>query len=100
MKIITQHFGIVEVKPKKIFEHNNIKYAIATSPYKYINSRDITHIQRCFHFETGCSIPVNCSRNQSIKSFIDEAKRTLDIIYNKLGAEKFNNELNSKEKLN
>lgn len=33
MKIVTKDFGIVEAMPKRLFEHNGIKYAIVSVPY-------------------------------------------------------------------
>ena len=100
MKIVTADFGIVETKPKKVFEHNSIKYAIVEAPYKYMNSSDTSYMTKCVHFETGWQIPVFNNHKATIKSFIESSKNTLDNLFKDLGEDKFFMEINSKEKLN
>lgn len=100
MRIVTADFGIVEVKPKKIFEHNGIKYAIVSAPYKYMNSEVTNYTNKCVHYETGWQIPVFNNHKVTIKSFVEASKNRLNQIFSDLGEKKFKQEINSKEILN
>ena len=101
MKIVTSDFGIVEVKPKRLFEHNGIRYAIVSVPYKYLNNNETHYIDKCVHYLTGWQIPVyNIHHKATIKKYIEASKQVLDNILSYLGEDAFNKEINSKEVLN
>jgi len=98
IKIVTTNFGIVETKPKIIFEHNNIKYAIVNYPYSKIED-EIFYTNRCVHFESGVLVPF-FNRRTTIKDLIETSKTIMDNIKKDLGEKKFIEEINSKQKIN
>lgn len=99
MKIVTKDFGIMEAMPKRLFEHNGIRYAIV--PVPYLNNNETYYMNKCVHYLTGWQIPVfNISYKATIKKYIEASKQVLDNILSDLGEDAFNKEINSKEILN
>jgi hypothetical protein len=99
IKIVTE-LGIFDVKPKRIFEHNNIKYAIVPFPYKYLNSEDISYMDKCIHYQSGYHIPIYNNFSKTIKGLIEKSIEILDMLYKDLGKDKFIEQINSKEVIN
>jgi len=100
MLVQTQHFGIVETKPKRVFECKGESFAIVEYPYKYMNSKDTSYTRKIVHFKTGVGIPVFAQHKQTLKSFLEVGINTIEQIYKSLGEEKFKEEINKHEKLN
>lgn len=101
IKIVTADFGIVEIdKPKKVFEHNGIKYAVVLAPYKYMNCETTNYITKVVHYSSGYQIPIFNNRSKTIKGLVEKAREVLDQIFKDLGETEFKKELESKEILN
>lgn len=101
MKTFTPDFGIEEIKPKKVFKHQGIKWAIAEVPRKYMNSSDKFYMKGCLHFASGGQMPLwNLSHKATIKEWVEKSKNMIDQIIKDLGKEEFLKELNKHEILN
>lgn len=91
---ITSHFGIIEVKPKKIIEYKNHKFAIVDYPHQYMNAKEPLMMVNLVHFNTGISV-LNLTKhhNETLKAFVEKSLITIENCEKRFGTERFENEL-------
>ena len=67
---------MLEVKPRKIFEFKNIKFAIVEYPKQYMNSKEPLLITSVVHYYTGVLISneiLRIDRSDSLKLIIQKS---------------------------
>jgi hypothetical protein len=97
MKIITQNFNIVEVRPKKKFYYLGETWAVVPYPSELEGSTFVQN--KVVHFETGIVIPLN-TNGETMAAFIIRAENSLNDIFKSLGAKEFKKEINKYTKIN
>jgi hypothetical protein len=100
MKIITQGFEIVEVRPKKKFYYLGETWAIVSYPSEIVGGGELYYSNKIVHFDTGVIIPLNAINKETLNSFIIRAESVLNGIFKSLGAKKFKAEINKHTKIN
>lgn len=97
MKVKTD-FGIQEIKPQKVFEHEGYKFAIIKRPEQYMGVKEPMIMQRVIEFTTSILLPVSIQRGDTLKIVQEKAIKTLDN-FKSLGAD-LKTQLQGKEILN
>jgi hypothetical protein len=101
IKVYSPDFGIVEVKPRKVFSCEGIDFAIAPMPYKVFSSdRDAMYLDKCIHLKSGWTMPIFTQRKDTLKDFVRVSCETISKLKKDLGEEVFLRELDNKETLN
>ena len=80
------------IKPmllKKVFEHQNFKFAIVLEPKA--NHKYYTLI----HLESGGSLPMKLSHNKTIKDFQQKSIESINSLIERIGLKNFENILKS-----
>lgn len=100
MKVITD-FGIQELKPKKVFEMFNEKFAIVNLPRKYYNSDEPVLVRTVIHCDTGTPMPsFSFQHKETLKISLEKSISGIESIYKRIGEEKFRSEINKCNKIN
>lgn len=100
IKVISE-LGIMDAKIRKVFEFEGYKFAIVDFPYKYMNSEDISYSIKTVSYDSGALMPIYAKHHkQTIKSFLELSIETLNMIYKRVGVDKFKEEMEKYEIIN
>lgn len=72
MKVLTD-FGIMEIKPKKTFVFDNVKFCLLDVPQMYLNAKEPLIMRRIAEYKTSSRLPISFSHKQTNKSMIEQA---------------------------
>ena len=100
MIVLTHYFGLVDLKPKRIFEHKGEVWAVVSYPYKTWSGGTTYYSDTVVHYKTGGKMQTFIPHKKTIKGLIEQVKLDLDRCFVDLGEQKFYQSINELEILN